>query len=310
VLANYARFSLVLEVLAYAAIAHWVHWLYGWPYAPLAMAALAIAFLNRFLMVCVTSAVARSAGGPLGAAERVSWAAGAAMLLREAWAVSYAQLFQFPFHAWALRRDPPAAATDRIPVVLVHGYFSNRGYFGKLVRSLEARGAGPVFTPCFTSVFASIERFAAELQGEVERLCAATGAGQVVLVCHSMGGLAARCYLSRHGSSRVRKLVTIASPHDGTVLARFGGGENARQMRRGSAFLAALREREGGRGPGCATTSVYSPQDNLVAPPRSSVLPWARNVALAGLGHVEMLRSPELARLVETELRESGVAFS
>lgn len=309
-LANYARFSLVLEALAYTVIAHWVHWLYGWPYAPLAMAALAIAFLNRFLMVCITAAVARAASGPLEPAERVGWAVGAAMLFREAWAVSCAQLFQFPLHAWALRRDPPTTASDRIPVVLVHGYYSNRGYFRKLVRSLEARGAAPVFTPCFTSIFASIERFAAELQVEIERICAATGAAQVVLVCHSMGGLAARCYLSRHGSSRVRKLVTIASPHDGTVLARFGGGENGRQMRRGSRFLAALREHEGTRGPGCAATSLYSPQDNLVAPPRSSVLPWARNVALAGLGHVEILRSGELARLVENELRESGVTFS
>ena len=309
-LANYARFSLVLEALAYAAIAHWVHWLYGWPYAPLAVAALAIAFLNRFLMVCITAAVARAASGPLEPAERVGWAAGAAMLFREAWAVSCAQLFQFPFHAWALRRDPPPTASDRTPVVLVHGYYSNRGYFRNLVRSLEARGAAPVFTPCFTSVFASIERFAAELQVEIEHICAATGAAQVILVCHSMGGLAARCYLSRHGSSRVRKLVTIASPHGGTVLARFGGGEHGRQMRRGSAFLVALREHEGTQGPGCATTSVYSPQDNLVAPPRSSVLPWARNVALAGWGHVEILRSPQLARLVQDELWESGVTFS
>jgi hypothetical protein len=39
------------------------------------------------------------------------------------------------------------------------------------------------------------------------------------------------------------------------------------------------------------------------------VLPWARNVALPGFGHVEILRSAHLARLVEAELRESGAAF-
>ena len=309
-LANYARFSLVLEVLAYAAIAHWVHWLYGWPYAPLAVAAAAVAFLNRLLMVCITAAVSRAASGPLAAAERVGWIRGAAMLFREAWAVTSAQLFQFPFHAWALRRDPPAVATSRIPVVLVHGYCSNRGYFRHLARRLEAHGAAPVFTPSFTSIFAPIERFAAELHDEIERICTATGAAQVALVCHSMGGLAARSYLSGHGAARVRKLVTIASPHDGTVLARLGGGRNGRQMRRASEFLAALRDREGGRGAGCATTSIYTPQDNLVAPPGSSVLAWARNVALPGFGHVEILRSRELARLVRAELEECGVAFS
>lgn len=308
-LANYARLSLAFEALAYALIAHWLHWLYGWPYALLGGAALAIAFLNRFLMVCITAGVARLASGPLEPANRVGWASGAAMLLREGWAVSVAQLFEFPFHQWALRMDPRGDGAKPVPVVLVHGYYSNRGYFRHLVRALEARGAAALYTPNFTSIFASIERFAAELQVEIERVCAATGAGQVVLVCHSMGGLAARGYLARHGASRVRKLVTIASPHEGTVHAHLGGGENGRQMRRGSAFLAALREREAGRGPGCATTSIYTPQDNLVAPPQSSLLPWARNVALPGLGHVEILRSERLARELEAELRECGAAF-
>lgn len=308
-LANYARFSLLLEVLAYAAIAYWVHWLYGWAYAPLAGAAFGIAFLNRFLMVCITASVSRWVSGPLDPSQRAGAARGAAMLIREAWAVCAAQLFQFPFHAWALRRDPPLLPTDRTPIVLVHGYYSNRGYFRHLVRSLEARGAGPIFTPCFTSIFASIERFASELHAEIERICGATGAAQVVLVCHSMGGLAARSYLARHGSARVAKLVTIATPHHGTVLAYLGGGENGRQMRRASAFLEALRNHEGEQGAGCPATCVFTPQDNLVAPARSSVLPWARNVALPGFGHVEILRSAHLARLVEAELRECGAAL-
>lgn len=310
VFANYARFSLAFEVLAYAAIAHWLHWLYGWGYTPLAAAALGVAYVNRLLMVCITTAVARAAGGPADPSERVGWPREAAMLWREAWAVCAAQLFEFPFHALAVRPDPRPVPGAGVPVVLVHGYFSDRGYFRHLVHALEARGAAPLFTPNFTSIFASIERFAAELHEEIERICAATGAAQVVLVCHSMGGLAARCYLARHGAGRVRKLVTIASPHGGTVHARLGSGENGRQMRRASRFLETLRRREGERGPGCATTSLYTPQDNLVAPARSSILPWARNVAIPGLGHVEILRSRRLAEAVEAELRECGVGFA
>jgi triacylglycerol esterase/lipase EstA (alpha/beta hydrolase family) len=232
------------------------------------------------------------------------------MLFREAWAVCVAQLVEFPFHRWVLRADPAGNAPQRTPVVLVHGYYSNRGYFRHLVRALEGRGVAPLFTPNFTSVFASIERFASELHAEIERICAATGAAQVVLVCHSMGGLAARSYLARHGAARVRKLVTIASPHGGTVHAHLGAGENGRQMRRASAFLGALRDREAGRGPGCAATSIYTPQDNLVAPHESSLLPWARNVALPGLGHVEILRSERLARELEAELRECEASVS
>ncbi len=46
--------------------------------------------------------------------------------------------------------------------------------------------------------------------GDIE---AATGASQVVLVGHSMGGLVARAYLRRYGGAKVRRLITIGTPH-------------------------------------------------------------------------------------------------
>jgi triacylglycerol esterase/lipase EstA (alpha/beta hydrolase family) len=112
-----------------------------------------------------------------------------------------------------------------------------------------------------------------------------------------MGGIAARLYLAEHGAGRVAGLVTIASPHAGTILARLAPGANARQMERGSAFLAALAAREAGCAP-CDATSIYSPHDNLVWPHETSRLAWARSVALPGLGHVAILSAPSTHRIL------------
>ncbi len=305
-LANYARFYLVLEAAAYVAIAYWLHWLYGWGYAPLAAAALAVVVANRILMVLVSSAVAALAAEEREPAHRIGAWRAAAMVLREGWTVTKAQLYEFPFHRFALRADPPLERDGRMAVICAHGYYSNRGYFRAVVRALEARGVGPILTPNFPSIFAGIGEYAQALHAEIERACAATGAQQVALLCHSMGGVAAREYVRRHGAGRVAKLVTVATPHHGTLHAWLGAGANAREMRRASPFLRALREREGESGPGCAATSIYSTHDNLVAPRGSARLAWARNVAFAGRGHVELLSSPELVALVAEELRGCG----
>jgi predicted alpha/beta hydrolase family esterase len=307
-LAHYVRFSLAVEFVAYLAIAQWLHFLYGWSYAPLAAGAVASVLASRLVVVCITTTIGYVAGSPRPAQYHVGAAGAAAMILREWRVVLMNNFFRLPWERLALRPDPQPRPAAGVPVVLVHGYFSNRGYFAFLVRALEARGVAPVFAPNFRAAFATIEQFAEELHREIERIAAASAQPKMVLICHSMGGLAARTYLCAHGSARVAKLVTVASPHHGTVHARFGAGANARQMHPGSAFLAGLCEREAERAPECGVTSIYSPHDNLVAPQETSRLEWAKNVVLPGLGHLDILNSERLAAALVEELRECGVA--
>ena len=306
--ANYLRLSLALEILAYAAISFWLNWLFGWSYAWLALGAVAAALASRLLMVCITTSIGFAARSPRAREHWIGVKGTAAMLMREWRAVLGTNFIVFPWERLVLRPDPPPAPCATVPVIMVHGYFSNRGYFRPLVRGLEALGVRPIYTPNFRAAFASIGEFADGLHERIEHICAATGQPQVVLLCHSMGGLAARRYLAQHGAGRVRHLVTIASPHNGTVHARMGSGQNAREMRRGSAFLRELAEREGAQGPGCTVTSIYTPHDNLVAPQDTSRLAWARNIAIPGRGHVDILGCERLLAIVAKELAESGVA--
>jgi triacylglycerol esterase/lipase EstA (alpha/beta hydrolase family) len=61
--------------------------------------------------------------------------------------------------------------------------------------------------------------FADQVAAKIDAVLAATGAAQVTVVGHSMGGLVARAYLAKHGGAKVRRVVTIGTPHHGSVFA-------------------------------------------------------------------------------------------
>ena len=101
--------------------------------------------------------------------------------------------------------------------------------------------------------------------------------------------------------AKVAKLVTLGSPHRGSWLAKLGIGPNARQMEPGNPWLEALN-RPGAVPLPAATTSAYSPQDNYVMPQDSPLLPGARIMVCAGIGHLSMAFSPAITRLLLDEL--------
>jgi predicted alpha/beta hydrolase family esterase len=302
-LARVVRFFLALEALFYVALGLWLHHGWAWGAPAIAGAVAALALGSRLAFLVLTALLGWLHRSPCAPEHCIDFAGTLRYFLGEYRALLLDNFVYLPWEHRVLRPDPPPAACDRLPTILVHGYMSNRGYFAPLVRRLEADGLSQVHTPNFRVLFASIEHFAGELHREVERIATGCGRPRVNLVCHSMGGLAARQYLREHGPGRVAKLVTIASPHHGTMLAAMGLGLNARQMHRGSTFLAALAATEAAHPPAVDATSIYSPHDNLVSPQDTSRLPWARNVAIPGMGHVAILGCDRTFALVLEELR-------
>jgi hypothetical protein len=74
-------------------------------------------------------------------------------------------------------------------------------------------------------------------------------------------------------------------------------------MRRGSEFLRSLAEAEAANPPSLPAVSIYTVHDNLVAPQDTSRLDWARNVAVAGMGHIDIIASERAYPLVVEEIR-------
>ena len=91
------------------------------------------------------------------------------------------------------------------------------------------------------------------------------------IVGHSLGGVIARYYVQRMGgSARVDTLVTLGSPHTGTLGAYLVPTALGRQLRPGSAPLTELEL----PAPGCATRFlvVWSRMDQMVFPQRNARL--------------------------------------
>ncbi|HKM64396.1 MAG TPA: alpha/beta fold hydrolase [Acidisphaera sp.] len=186
--------------------------------------------------------------------------------------------------------DEPAQAR----VLLVHGYACNRGAWWWLRRRLRRRGidAGTVN---LEPPFAGIDALADALHRRIEAL----GTPRLLLVGHSMGGLVCRAYLRRYGAGRVAGLVTLATPHRGTRIARLGIGQDAREMLPGNGWLRGLGA------PTVPTHAVWSSFDVLVVPQESGHLDGARETVLPVLGHLAFLFSPRVLAVLEAEAARS-----
>ena len=184
------------------------------------------------------------------------------------------------------------------PVLLVHGYLCNRGFWWWMRRRLRAAGF-PVATVNWSHPGRHRWVWRAVAYAGTESLLLQTGGDRVDLVCHSMGGLAALAYLRRHGPGRVGKLVTFACPFHGSWLARLGPGGSAREMEHRNAWLNGLPDADS---LGVTVLSVWSPADNIVVPPDSSRLAGARERLVPSLGHLAFAFSPVILQILLGEL--------
>ena len=203
----------------------------------------------------------------------------------------------------SLHRDSP-----RVPVLLVHGYGCNSGFWAHLAPLLDRERISHASID-LEPVAGSIDDYAPLIEARVRELCAATGAARIAIVAHSMGGLAARAWIRSYGSAKVARLITLGTPHHGTVLANLGLGANAAQMRRDSAWLRDLAAGET-QDVRARIVSMYTHHDNIIAPQDSSVLPGARNVAFGGVGHVALGSNPRVLAEVLRVLRELQPAMA
>jgi len=136
------------------------------------------------------------------------------------------------------------------------------------------------------------------LAEQVKEYADATFGTAFDLVGFSMGGIVGRHYLQRLGGlARVRRFLTIGSPHQGTLTGWLRWNTGARQMRRHSEFLRDLNsDVEMLRTVGF--TSIWTPFDLMILPARSSVIPPAISIRVNTPAHALLVRDPKVLRLV------------
>ena len=205
----------------------------------------------------------------------------------------------------------PSAAHPR-PVVLVHGTWTGMvGTWKDLAPALSAEGycvfalnygqAAGLTKGNMMRMFggADIEESARQLAGFVELVRTATGAPQVDMIGHSLGGTVSRQYLRFEGGAgranpalnKVHSLVTLGATNHGTsfgdvqslgaiaqalgvpvtTLAGVAVGPSYIQQMVGSPFLQLLNA-AGDTDPGIDYTVVASRSDTVSTPPENTFL--------------------------------------
>src|SRR5215210_1355288 len=156
-------------------------------------------------------------------------------------------------------------ATAETPILLVHGIVDNHAIFTLLHRALRRRGFATVSSYDYGLLTRDIPSAAHLLGGAIEKLAAKTGYERIHVIGHSLGGLIARYYVQRlGGDARVHTLVTLGTPHHGTLAAHLVPFQLGRQLRPSSDLYAELAEPAAG----CRTRFVafWSDLDQLVVP--------------------------------------------
>lgn len=291
------RRILLIELILYVVLGWSLVRHAGWSWIEAAAAALGCAFAMRAMGIAATFAIAGRYASPTPPGRRLGLAAWLRLYFAELGAFVLAYNLYQPFERLLMGEERlQPLPRERLPVLLLHGYVCNRGFMLPLRRYLGARGIS-AYTHNLEPAYADIDSYVDGLARRIEEICATTGADKLVMLAHSMGGLAARAYLRKHGARRVAKLITLGTPHHGTALARLGAGKNGEQMLPGNAWLERLNE----AALAVPTVSVFSYQDNLVSPQDSAALAGATNLGISGVGHISM---PFSRRIREIALEE------
>jgi len=203
-----------------------------------------------------------------------------------------------------VRHGSGGSSGGRAPVLMLHGYAGTEAVWAPLRGQLTEAGFDHLVSLSYNSFASDVPELAEALVSQARVAMEATGHDGVHLVGHSLGGLVARYAVQQLGLSRyARTVVTIATPHRGTSLARLGPGATARGMRPGSPLLADLRR---ARSSGTARWVAYYSDTDRVVPVDSAALTHplldVTNVLVPGRGHMSIASDPAVVASVVDQL--------
>jgi triacylglycerol lipase len=187
----------------------------------------------------------------------------------------------------------PIQPPNHYPIIFIHGYLGAAATWSSMIARFKADGWTDRELVAWSYDFNQSNAITAQrLATTIDSVLAATGAHHVNLVTHSMGTLPGRYYIRNilpgsDTATKVDAIVSLAGTNHGTALAALCSPTSCVEMRPGSAFLTALNTGDETWGtPRYATW--WSPCDEAVSPPSSTVLSGAQNTQTACIGHTEI----------------------
>lgn len=196
---------------------------------------------------------------------------------------------------------PPAAplaslgkpqAVTRHPILFVHGFNSSGSIWTTMIGNFKKDGwtDAQLFSWSYDTGQSNATT-AGLIQQKVDAILAQSGATQVDIISHSMGGLSSRYYLKHlGGDARVDAWVSLGGPNHGTNFADACWTTSCVEMRQGSSFLTDLNSVD--ETPGTPRYGTWwSPCDEIINPDSSVPLSGATNTQTACLSHSSLYQN-------------------
>ena len=304
-IARLTRFVILLQLITLAGLSA-LFFSLGWidSFAISLLCAAAILTLMRAGIIFNNFFLSGALRQPMGDGQPAPLISAAARMLQEFW---YNMVCWFQLFPLARPFDINFAEDTSTPVLLLHGYGANSGFWKPLSKQLSGAGISHAAID-LEPILGSIDDYADLIETSAQQLCNDNGVETIIFVGHSMGGLAARAWLRRYGTTKVASIITLGTPHFGSTLAGYGMGKNAREMlphvsgtSTENHWLTVLSNSESTEDR-AKMRSIYSRHDNIVSPQQSAQLPGAINVAFDLIGHVALGFDREVMKVLMTEI--------
>ncbi len=188
------------------------------------------------------------------------------------------------------------------PVLLIHGIFDTISIFDRTSRYLKNLGWDVYslnLVPNYGRV--GLDKLAEQVDDYVAKTFSPQQSFD--LLGFSMGGIVSRYYIQRLGGiNRVERLITISSPHNGTLTAYGLNLPGPIQMRPKSSFIEDLN-RDMSLLEQINFTSIWTPYDAMIIPARSSEISAGKVIKINVLFHPWMVSDERVLKVVIEELK-------
>jgi triacylglycerol lipase len=193
------------------------------------------------------------------------------------------------------QKDSVPTSSPGHPILLVHGYLHAGFVWLFHKRRLSRLGFGPIYTIDLGHPFRSIRDYAYLVEKKARQIELETGSSELTLIGHSMGGLVSAYYATKLARpASVVKVITIASPLQGTAVAKIGIGRCAREMECRSTLIQEIDVAI--RGSKIPFYHMATKTDQIVFPYTSSLRGSPKHQYIVeDVGHASLLFSSRIA---------------
>lgn len=190
-----------------------------------------------------------------------------------------------------------SALAQSEPIVFVHGYSGVKSNWDTMISRFTASGypSSKLYRFGYNSLVYSNKTSASQLNSFVDSVRSSNANARVSIIAHSNGGLVSRWFrVKLGGTAKMRRFVTLGTPHKGTSWAYGCVSPACFEMRYSSSFLDSLA------GQGC-DRSLWSATDGIVIPASSAQC--GTSIQTANVGHISLLSDTSVYNQVRQQLQ-------